>query len=63
MLRQKVIKLATDEKLRLELGENLKRYLDRVVCWEVVAGQYNEAYNLARKAVQTGQPIALDLEF
>jgi glycosyltransferase involved in cell wall biosynthesis len=63
MLRQKVIKLASDERLRMELGENLKRYLDNVVSWEVVAGQYNEAYTLARKASQTGQPAVLDLEF
>lgn len=32
MLRQKVIKLAMDERLRMELGGNLKRYLDKVVC-------------------------------
>ena len=63
MLRRKIIKLATDEGLRLELGENLKRYLDHVVCWEVVARQYNEAYKLARKAARTGQPAVLDLEF
>jgi 1,2-diacylglycerol 3-alpha-glucosyltransferase len=63
MLRQKVIRLALDERLRLELGENLKRYLDQVVCWEVVAGQYNDAYELAREATRTGQPVVLDLEF
>jgi glycosyltransferase involved in cell wall biosynthesis len=63
MLRRKVIKLATDEGLRLEMGENLKRYLDHVVSWEVVARQYNEAYKLARKASRTGRPVVLDLEF
>jgi glycosyltransferase involved in cell wall biosynthesis len=63
MLRQKVIRLAVDEKLRLELGENLKRYLDGVVCWEVVARQYVESYKLARRAARTGQPVVLDLEF
>ena len=63
MLRRKVIKLATDEGLRLELGENLKRYLDQVVSWEVVARQYNQAYKLARKAARTGQPVVLNLEF
>jgi 1,2-diacylglycerol 3-alpha-glucosyltransferase len=63
MLRREVIKLATDEKLRLELGENLKRYLDHVVSWEIVAQQYNEAYLLAFKAAQTGKPVVLDLEF
>ena len=63
MLRQKVIRLAVDERLRLELGENLKRYLDQAVSWEVVARQYNEAYRLARKAARTGTPVVLDLEF
>jgi len=63
MLRRKVITLALDETLRMKLGENLKRYLENVVCWEVVARQYNEAYKLARKAARTGQPAVLDLEF
>jgi len=63
MLRRKVIKLATDEALRLELGENLKRYLDHVVGWEVVARKYNNAYRLARKAARTGEPVILDMEF
>ncbi len=63
MLRQHVIRLACDENLRLELGENLKRYLENVVCWEVIARQYNEAYKLARQAARTGQPVMLELEF
>ena len=63
MLRRKVISLATDEVLRLELGENLKHYLDNVVSWEVVARQYNEAYRLARRTILSGQPVVLDLEF
>jgi 1,2-diacylglycerol 3-alpha-glucosyltransferase len=63
MLRTKVIKLATDEMLRLELGENLRRYLDHVVCWEVVSRQYNDAYKLARLSARTGRPVVLALEF
>ena len=63
MLRQKVIRLATNESLRFELGENLKHYLDNVVSWEVVARQYQEAYKLARWSARNGQPIVLDLEF
>ncbi|MBW2016513.1 MAG: glycosyltransferase [Deltaproteobacteria bacterium] len=63
MLREKVIRLASDETLRLKLGENLKRYLDEVASWEVVAGQYNEAYELAREAKRTGRPVILDPEF
>lgn len=62
-LRNGVIRLATDENLRIRLGENLKRYLDTVVSWEVVARQYNEAYRLARKACRTGKPVFLDPEF
>lgn len=63
MLKQKVIRLACDENLRLQLGENLKRYLDEVVSWEVVAGLYNMAYELAREAKRTGRPVVLDPEF
>ncbi|MDP2173479.1 MAG: glycosyltransferase [Candidatus Cloacimonadaceae bacterium] len=63
MLRQKVIKLATHENLRMELGENLKHYLENVVSWEVVSKQYNDAYKLARNSVRTGKPVVLDLEF
>ncbi len=63
MLRRQVIKLAEDEGLRLRLGDNLKRYLDHVVSWEIVARQYNEAYQLARASVRSGQPVVLDLEF
>lgn len=44
-------------------GENLRRYLDHVVSWEVVARQYNEAYRLARKADRTGTSLVLELEF
>jgi len=54
MLREKVIEMACDEKLRMELGSNLHKYLENVVSWEVVARQYSEAYEVARKAVRTG---------
>jgi hypothetical protein len=63
MLRRKVIRLACDEGLRLELGNSLRRYLDTVVSWDVVAGQYDEAYTLAREAVQSGKPVELPTEF
>jgi len=63
MLRQRVIRLACDEKLRMELGNNLKRYLDEVVSWEVVARQYDEAYELAREAKRFGKKVELPLEF
>ncbi len=63
MLKKKVIRLACDEELRLSLGENLKRYVDEVVSWHVVARQYNEAYRLAREAKRSGRPVALEPEF
>lgn len=62
-LRDKVIRLACDEKLRLRLGENLRRYLDEVVSWEIVAQHYLKAYKLAREAKRTGKPVDLALEF
>jgi glycosyltransferase involved in cell wall biosynthesis len=63
MLKEQVVRLASDAELRLELGNNLKKYLEEVVSWEVVAGQYNEAYALARKSIDSGKPIELPLEF
>ena len=63
MLREKIIGLACDESLRIGLGENLKKYLDEVVSWEVVSRQYNYAYELARKATATGESVELPPEF
>ena len=63
MLKEKVIRLACDETLRLELGEKLKRYLDEVVSWQVVCRQYNTAYELAIESKKKGTPLVLDLEF
>ena len=63
MLKDAVIKLACDEGLRLELGNNLEHYLDEVVSWDVGAGQYNEAYEIARQATLTGVAADLPKEF
>jgi len=63
MLRKKVLRLACDEDLRMELGNNLHRYLDKVVSWEVIARQYDKAYALARAAKRTGAPPELPPEF
>jgi predicted kinase len=52
-----------DERLRFELGENLKRYLENVVSWEVVARQYDAACELARTAARSGRPVVLEPEF
>ena len=63
MLRDAVISLATNEDARRRLGDNLKRYLDEVVSWEVVANQYAEAYELARRAKQARRRVELPPEF
>jgi 1,2-diacylglycerol 3-alpha-glucosyltransferase len=63
MLRRKLIHLACDEGLRHQLGDNLRRYLDAVVSWDVVTGQYDDAYALAREAVHSGKPVELPAEF
>lgn len=63
MLRDKVVRLASSEQLRHELGGNLRRYLDEVVSWEVVAKQYNQAYEIAREAWQSGKTAVLPREF
>lgn len=63
MLREGVIRLATDEGLRWQLGFNLYRYLMNVVCWEVIAGKYYEAYQLAEAEVHEGKRIDIPPEF
>jgi len=63
MLRRHVIELACNEHARLRMGENLKRYLDEVVSWEVVTAQYAQAYELARESVRTRKPVLLPMEF
>jgi glycosyltransferase involved in cell wall biosynthesis len=63
MLKRHVIELATNEQLRLKMGENLKWYLDNVASWNVVTQQYADAYELARHALTTGQPVNLPKEF
>jgi glycosyltransferase involved in cell wall biosynthesis len=63
MLRERVITLATDESLRMSLGDNLKKYLDEVASWTVVAGQYDQAYELAREAKRTGRKPVFPMEF
>lgn len=63
MLYDSVIRLATNEGLRWELGHKLYRYLMDVVSWEVVAGQYYEAYAMANAEVHEGKPVSIDPEF
>jgi glycosyltransferase involved in cell wall biosynthesis len=63
MLRRQVLRLACDEGLRFRLGGNLKRYLEKIASWEVVAQQYNYAYRLARRAAIHGEAIEIPREF
>lgn len=60
MLKEKVIKLACSKNMRIEFSNNLKKYLNEVVSWEVVAKQYKYAYKLARlkkiKSVEVNLP-------
>jgi len=63
MLREKIIRMATDEGLRWELGHNLYRYLTTTVSWEVVAGQYYNAYQMANAEVHDGVPVEIPPEF
>ena len=63
MLKRHVIELACNEDLRMTLGTRLKDYLEKVVSWDIVAEQYNDAYHLARTAKETGKPVELPLEF
>jgi len=62
-LRRQVLRLACDEGLRMQLGENLKRYLEEVVSWEVVVKQYAQAYRLARRAEAGKEKVAIPAEF
>jgi 1,2-diacylglycerol 3-alpha-glucosyltransferase len=63
MLRKNVIRLACDEDLRNNMSSNLDRYLNNVVSWHVITRQYNEAYELANKAKDTGERVNIPLEF
>ncbi|MDP6439796.1 MAG: glycosyltransferase, partial [Candidatus Brocadiia bacterium] len=63
MLREKVVRLALDEGLRWDLGHNLYRYLMETVSWEVVAGQYYKAYELADAEVRGGVCVDIPPEF
>lgn len=63
MLCRNVIRLACDPQLRSTLSQNLRRYLDTVVSWEVVARQYAQAYELAGEATRSSHTVELPMEF
>ncbi len=62
-LRQRIVRLATDEGLRWELGYRLYRYLVDVVQWPKIAGQYHTAYELANRHKYQNQPVTIPSEF
>jgi len=47
----------------MKLGSSVRKYLDEVVSWDIVAGQYNEAYDHARSAKRTGKKVEFPSEF
>jgi len=63
MLKEKVIRLACEKDLRQELSENLKKYLNEVVSWEIIAKKYKKAYMLARLHKTRGEEIDLPPDF
>ena len=63
MLKEKVIRLACDKDLRNTLSNNLKRYLNEVVSWEIIAKKYKKAYILARLKKIKGEEINLPPDF
>ncbi|NIM67362.1 MAG: hypothetical protein GTO55_04320 [Armatimonadetes bacterium] len=63
MLREKVLRLACNEKARLKLGAKVEQYLEKVVSWRVVAQQYDEAYELAGHSNSIGKRVILPAEF
>ncbi len=63
MLKEKVIRLACDNRLRNAFTQNLKTYLDEVVSWDVIAKKYNEAYKIARLQKVKGIEVNMPGEF
>ena len=62
-LRRQAMRLAASESLRLRLGNNLKKYLETVVSWEVVTDQYLRAYHLAVSRRRANRAIYVRPEF
>jgi glycosyltransferase involved in cell wall biosynthesis len=63
MLKQKIIKLACDKDLRNTFSNNLKKYLNEVVSWEIIAKKYKKAYVLARLQKIKGEEVNLPPDF
>jgi len=63
MLKEKVIKLVCDKDLRNTFSNNLKKYLNEVVSWEIIAKKYKRAYMLARLQKIKGEEVNLPPDF
>jgi glycosyltransferase involved in cell wall biosynthesis len=63
MLKQKIIKLACDKDLRNTFSNNLKKYLNEVISWEIIAKKYKKAYILARLQKIKGEEVNLPPDF
>ena len=63
MLKEKIIKLACDKDLRNTFSNNLKKYLNEVVSWEIIAKKYKKAYVLARLQKIKGEEVNLPPDF
>jgi len=62
-LKDAILKLACDEPLRFMLGGNLRKYLDNVVSWDVIAQKYNRAYKLASDEIREHKEISIPFHF
>jgi 1,2-diacylglycerol 3-alpha-glucosyltransferase len=63
LLKKNMIRLMVNEELRLALGSNLRRYLENVVSWDVVAEQYLDAYEKASDAKHNSGHVVIPPEF
>ncbi|MDP6652627.1 MAG: hypothetical protein QGF90_11055, partial [Gammaproteobacteria bacterium] len=62
-LRQQALRLACSERLRMKLGNNLRKYLEDTVSWEVVTDQYLRAYHLSVSRRRANRNIYVRPEF
>jgi len=62
-LKEAILKLACDEPLRFMLGGNLRKYLDNVVSWDVIAQKYNRAYKLASDEILENTKVSIPFHF
>jgi len=63
MLQNQIVRMATDESLRWQLGHNLHQYLLSVVSWEIIADKYFSAYEMANQQEHEGIPVEIPPEF